>query len=246
MTNPWVTSIYLPFVPLWRTRHQHFVGTNPGATWSSDQGRAEAANHAVRWDKRRVARIHGGLPAVHMNGWCRNGDEPLLYQRKPILRVVMPAALRRRRCVDADYFHDANEINFWVPLTSVWGSNSLWSESSPGLGTSLPSLRAGQAIRFTESLPPLHAAQRRGWHASASIFAWCRSPLQGPAADRCEVESPRPQHIKRGYYALAEPAAHANGEGNRGDGGLSLGASAGLGALPSRGCRARLRAKARW
>lgn len=32
------------------------------------------------------------------------------------------------------YNHQPNEVNVWVPLTAVFGSNSLTSESSPGAG----------------------------------------------------------------------------------------------------------------
>merc|ERR1711981_506931 len=34
---------------------------------------------------------------------------------------------------DSDYAaHHGAEINFWIPLTRVWGSNSLFVESRPG------------------------------------------------------------------------------------------------------------------
>ena len=92
----------------------------------------------------------------------------VLYQKKPILRVVLPGSVppSELHC-DADYFHDANEINFWVrtsylsllasyilpltsyflhpklcddqvPITPVWGSNSLWAESAAGVGDFAP------------------------------------------------------------------------------------------------------------
>lgn len=34
---------------------------------------------------------------------------------------------------DSMYFHQRGQINFWVPLTKVYDSNTLWVESSPGL-----------------------------------------------------------------------------------------------------------------
>ena len=48
----------------------------------------------------------------------------LLYQRKPILRVVLPGSVAptKMHC-DADYFHDTNELNFWSPpmgLLPMW------------------------------------------------------------------------------------------------------------------------------
>lgn len=74
----------------------------------------------------------------------------LLYQAVPVLRVVLPGSVApcKPHC-DADYFHDINEVNYWLPLTKVWGSNTLWAESAPGLGDYAPfELSPGQLIRF--------------------------------------------------------------------------------------------------
>jgi hypothetical protein len=38
-----------------------------------------------------------------------------------------------RHC-DADYFHQPHELNFWLPCTPAYGSNTRWLESEPGLG----------------------------------------------------------------------------------------------------------------
>ena len=78
------------------------------------------------------------------------GQGALLYQRKPILRVVLPGSVppTALHC-DADYWHDANELNFWVPLSPVSGTNSLWSESKPGKGDYAAfEAGPGQAVRF--------------------------------------------------------------------------------------------------
>lgn len=59
----------------------------------------------------------------------------ILYQAVPTLRVVFPGSVAPvKPHKDADYWHDSNEINFWVPLVPVSGANSLWSESEPGKG----------------------------------------------------------------------------------------------------------------
>jgi hypothetical protein len=59
----------------------------------------------------------------------------ILYQTVPTLRVVYPGSVAPvKPHKDADYWHDSNEINYWVPLVPVSGSNSLWSESEPGKG----------------------------------------------------------------------------------------------------------------
>ena len=47
------------------------------------------------------------------------------------------------------YNHQPGEVNVWVPLTTVGGSNSLMSESSPGLSDFHPfSATPGQFVKF--------------------------------------------------------------------------------------------------
>lgn len=194
--------------------------------------RKDARNHAVRWDKREEWLAFMEVYRRFIHEWVvpQCGDEPLLYQRKPILRVVMPGSVAPTQMhVDADYFHDANEINFWVPLTSVWGSNSLWSESSPGLGDFAPFVAGpGEAIRFYGNrcrhytLPNDEVGTRVSIDFRVVPLSLFKAPQ--PIAAKLSRHALNPGTSKRGYYALAEPAAHANGEGNRGDGGLSLGA----------------------
>ena len=75
----------------------------------------------------------------------------VVYQSPPTTRVVLPNGRPTisMHC-DKEYKnHQEAEINFWVPLTNVWGTNSLWLESQPNLGDFEPvSLRYGQAMRF--------------------------------------------------------------------------------------------------
>lgn len=58
-----------------------------------------------------------------------------VVQTTPVLRVVMPsshvATVPHR---DSEYGHLSEEINFWLPLTPVSGSNSLSVESLPDVG----------------------------------------------------------------------------------------------------------------
>ena len=74
----------------------------------------------------------------------------VLFQAVPVLRCVLPGSVAPcQPHVDADYFHDASELNFWLPLTAVAGANSLYSESAPGLGDYAPfDLDYGECMRF--------------------------------------------------------------------------------------------------
>lgn len=50
---------------------------------------------------------------------------------------------------DAEYHHQPAEVNFWIPLTKVHGTNTLHVESAPGAGDFSPiELRYGQGERF--------------------------------------------------------------------------------------------------
>ena len=76
------------------------------------------------------------------------------YQRVPTIRVVLPSDQPSTplHC-DADYHHPPAEVNWWLPLTSVAGTNSLYVESRPGKGDFLPvELEYGQVLRFYGNL----------------------------------------------------------------------------------------------
>ena len=63
----------------------------------------------------------------------------LVYQAVPVFRVFLPAHLAvGPRHTDAAYHPQPNELNFWVPVTEVHGSNSLQVESSSGAGAFEP------------------------------------------------------------------------------------------------------------
>ena len=84
------------------------------------------------------------------------GGGRVLFQRAPTLRVMSPVrpgapapgVMSRLHC-DMDYHHQPSELNFWLPLTPVFGGNSLWVESAPGRGDFAPlEMRPGQCCRF--------------------------------------------------------------------------------------------------
>ena len=74
-------------------------------------------------------------PAVYAGlGLQGNDGCAILYQRDPNFRCHLPNTghlLVHKHC-DADYHHQQNEINFWLPITRSFGNNTLWSESFPG------------------------------------------------------------------------------------------------------------------
>ena len=99
------------------------------------------------------------MPAVHAGlggGGGGGGDDDssrcaILYQRDPNFRCHLPDTghlLVHKHC-DADYHHQQNEINFWLPITSSFGNNTLWSESAPGKEDFRPfEMEVGQMMQF--------------------------------------------------------------------------------------------------
>lgn len=90
--------------------------------------------------------VYAGLGLEQKDGGCA-----ILYQRDPNFRCHLPNTghlLVHRHC-DADYHHQQNEVNFWVPITRSFGNNTLWSESAPGKNDFHPfELEVGEMKQF--------------------------------------------------------------------------------------------------
>jgi len=78
------------------------------------------------------------------------GSADLIYQAVPVFRVFLPRHLAvGPRHTDAGYHVQPNELNFWLPLTEVYGSNSLNVESAAGRGDFEPiACGPGTMFRF--------------------------------------------------------------------------------------------------
>ena len=77
-------------------------------------------------------------------------DEPIFYQKKPTHRILFrdtPGVSRFHR--DRDYGHSTAEINYFVPQTPAFGTNTVWIESEEGKEDFTPmEMEAGQFARF--------------------------------------------------------------------------------------------------
>lgn len=77
--------------------------------------------------------------------------ETFCFQRVPTFRVHLPGNVAVGEFhSDGQYNHPEGEINFWVPLTEAWGSNTVWIERAPMEGgyAPAPHLRPGQFLVF--------------------------------------------------------------------------------------------------
>lgn len=78
------------------------------------------------------------------------GESEIVYQRVPTFRIHLPDNLAVGTFHrDTEFGHSVDEQNFWLPITSADGSNSIWIESRPNKGDYRPMrVRYGQVLHF--------------------------------------------------------------------------------------------------
>lgn len=78
------------------------------------------------------------------------GTKEFCFQRVPTFRVHFPGNVAVGSFhTDGDYNHEAGEVNFWVPFTRAWGTNSVWIETELGNSDFQPQeLAPGQVLTF--------------------------------------------------------------------------------------------------
>jgi hypothetical protein len=97
-------------------------------------------------------RVRGLLSSFCAEVCARSlGCDAVVYQDAPTFRVHLAGTGKDlgKRHTDAEYCHQPGEVNFWLPLTEVFGTNTLWTESAPGRKDFAPLVaRPGQVVRF--------------------------------------------------------------------------------------------------
>ena len=54
-------------------------------------------------------------------------DEEILYQTFPSFRIHQPNNIAVGEYhKDSDFGHNTHELNFWLPFTDAWGTNTVW------------------------------------------------------------------------------------------------------------------------
>jgi hypothetical protein len=100
-------------------------------SWNLDRGRLDGSTTAAQYQEFDSI-YHQFIAEVVAPSM---GTGRILYQRAPTLRIYFPSEVALGQLHhDRDYHHQPSEINFWLPLTDVFGNNSLWIESEPEKG----------------------------------------------------------------------------------------------------------------
>ena len=82
---------------------------------------------------------------------------------------------------DRDFGVKQGRVNVWIPLTDVWGENSLWMESATKSGEYQPvNLKLGQALIF-DGVNLGHGSKINTTSSSRISFDFRFLPGQGPA-----------------------------------------------------------------
>lgn len=94
-------------------------------------------------------------------------DEDLCLQRIPTFRIHYPGMTAVREFHrDSDYRHQAGIVNYWLPLTRAFDTNSIWVETEPGSERYQPvELVPGQILCFDA------VALKHGNHTNETPFA---------------------------------------------------------------------------
>jgi hypothetical protein len=133
------------------------------------------------------------------------GDTEVYHQAVPTFRVQFPNNFGVGEMhKDADYHHQNGEINCWVPLTPVWGANSIWVEKTRGGYNYQPwNLKPGQLLVF-DSVNWMHGNIRNSTGRARVSFDFRLLP-----ADKYADTGAKSVHVGRrmclGDYWEGEP-----------------------------------------
>jgi hypothetical protein len=129
-------------IDLARIDHTAVVHPQPGTT---DQATAAHTTFYAGFDSLRG--IYHDFLRTHILPLF-TGD--VCVQAVPTFRVCPPGGVAVRNFHrDADFHHQPGTVNFWVPLTPAFGTNSIWIESAPGREDYQPvSLVPGEILQF--------------------------------------------------------------------------------------------------
>ncbi|MEN3309338.1 MAG: hypothetical protein V7603_5540 [Micromonosporaceae bacterium] len=105
--------------------------------------------------------------------------EDLCVQRVPSFRVQYPGVTASREFHrDSDYNHQTGTINYWLPVTRAFATNTVWIETEPDAGEFHPvEMSPGQFLRF-DALRLKHGSHPNGTGVTRVSFDFRVLPLR--------------------------------------------------------------------
>lgn len=137
-------------------------------------------------------------------------EEPIYYQKKPTHRILYrdtPGVSRFHR--DRDYGHSIGEINYFVPQTRAFATNTVWIESAEGKEDFSPmELDAGQFARFNGA-SLLHGAKVNDTNKTRVSFDFRVIPASKTASHFIDVsdwkeEDRQPERLGPHHFMLCQ------------------------------------------
>src|SRR5947199_244560 len=118
---------------------------------SFDESFAKEVQAELLDEARRLRHRALGLPRGRGRHLRPYYGEAIAYQRVPTFRVQVPGNLSVGEFHrDKDYNHTEQEINWWVPLTPAYESNTVWLETEPDKGDYFPcAMEPGEILVFS-------------------------------------------------------------------------------------------------
>ena len=130
--------------------------------------------------------------------------EAFCYQTIPTFRIHLPANVGVGTIhTDADYNHPAGEVNFWVPLTRAWDTNTLWIERARGGGdlAPLPPVGPGQVVVF-DAVGWRHGTMRNSTGSTRVSFDFRCIPLSRYQPTDARSENTNQRLVIGDYFRL--------------------------------------------
>lgn len=141
-------------------------------------------------------------------------QEDLCVQRTPSFRVGFPGGTAVHEFhVDSDYNHQHGTVNFWLPVTSAFGTNTMWVEGAPGRGDYRPvNLEPGQYLQFDATVLR-HGNLRNTTGKTRVSFDFRVIPLREyRPSGLCSVSAGIPLGLGAYYMLLTADGEFAGGE----------------------------------
>jgi len=135
--------------------------------------------------------------------------ESFCFQKVPTFRTQLPGNVAVGEFhTDRDYNHPDGEVNFWLPLTPAWGTNSIWIEKNIGSSDCQPfTVFPGQVLVF-DAVNFRHGNVRNDTGATRVSFDFRCIPLSKYQPTNARTVNTKMRLIVGEYFELYQRVDH--------------------------------------